>query len=318
MLANLIIGLREGLEAALVIGLILAALRRTGRDDLAPRIWMGVGLAIALCLAIGAALTFGTYSLSEQAQEIITGVLSIVAVGLITWMILWMAATAATMRGRITTEVANAAIGSGRALVAVAFIAVAREGTETALFLWAATRAADDAALAVLGAVLGLLIAVALGWLLFRGLVRIDIARFFAWSGALLVIVAAGVLAYGIHELQEAGVVPGPEQVVPAGVPEGLQWMWGWAFQLGDALPADSLLGSVLTGAFGITASMSWLQVIAWVAYVAIVMTAFVLTLRRRTAAAARTAASRAADSEPVPSGAPPVRDEAETAEAHR
>lgn len=286
MLANVIIGLREGLEAALVIGLIFAALRRTGRSELAPRIWIGVGLAVSLCLAIGAVLTFGTVSLSEQAQEIITGILSIVAVGLITWMVLWMAATAATLRGRISAEVASAAIGSGRALTVVAFIAVAREGVETALFLWAATRASDDTALAVLGAVLGLLAAAALGWLLYRGLVRIDVARFFAWSGGLLVIVAAGVLAYGIHELQEAGVLPGPEQVVPAGVPAGLEWLWGWAFQLGDALPADSLLGAVVTGAFGITASMSWLQVIAWLAYVAVVMTAFVVTLRRRSSPA--------------------------------
>ena len=265
MFANFLIGLREGLEASLVVGILVAYLVRTGRRDLLAKVWSGVGLAVTVSLAAGAALTFGPRGLSFEAQEAIGGVLSIVAVGFVTWMIFWMARTSRSLKGALEGRMDTAIVAGGGSLVVLAALAVGREGLETALFLWAAAKATGDSSRPLIGGALGLAGAVVLGILIYRGAVRMDLGKFFRWTGGLLVFVAAGVLAYGIHDLQEAGILPGVNSV---------------AFDVSSTIPPSSWYGTLLKGTFNFSPSTSWLQLIAWVAYVVPVLTMFVLTVR--------------------------------------
>ena len=252
MLANYLIGLREGLEASLVIGILIAYVVRTGRRDLLGAVWTGVGVAAAVSLAAGAALTLGPRGLSFTAQETIGGVLSIAAVGLITWMIFWMGKTARFLKRHLEDGLEKAiALGKG-AIIAMALIAVGREGLETALFLWAGIQAAGSTSAPITGALLGLATAMGLGYLIYRGAVRINLRVFFQWTGLFLIVVAAGVLAYGIHDLQEAGVLPGSETL---------------AFDVTATIPPGSFAGALLKGIFNFSPASTILEVIAWVSY---------------------------------------------------
>lgn len=257
MVGNFLIGLREGLEAALVVSILVAYLVKTHRRHLLPRVWLGVGLAIVVSLAFGAALTFGPRGLTFEAQELIGGTLSIVAVAFVTWMIFWMAGAARNISGELRRAVDNAVDRSPRMLVLLAALAVGREGLETALFLWAATRAAtsvgQSTTVPLLGALLGLIVAVVLGYLLYRGALRINLSKFFAVTGAFLILVAAGVLAYGVHDLQEAGVLPGLHHL---------------AFDVSEQIPPGSALGTLLKGIFNFSPATTWLEFVAWWAYV--------------------------------------------------
>ena len=261
------IGLREGLEAARVVGILVAYLRKIGRDDVLPRIWLGVGLAVALSLAIGAALTFGTYGLSFQAQELIGGILSIVATGFVTWMVFWMLRAARGLSRELRSDVDSHLAGAGWGLVLVAFLAVGREGIETALFIWAAVQASGSTALPLDGAALGIAVAVVLGYLIYRGVLSINLSRFFTYTGVILIVVAAGVLAYGVHDLQEAGVLPGINSL---------------AFDVTAFVPPDSWYGTLLKGTLNFSPATTWLEAIVWVAYVVPVMTIFILKSRQR------------------------------------
>jgi high-affinity iron transporter len=279
VLANFLIGLREGLEAALVVGILVAYLVAIDRRDVLPRLWLGIGLAVGLSAGIGALLTFGSYGLSFQAQETIAGVLSIIATALVTWMIFWMVRSAKGLSHELRASVdstlgsQSAGAGAGWGLVAVGFIAVAREGIETALFLWAAVKASGSTTLPLLGAALGLAGAVSLGFLLYRGVLKINLSRFFAWTGGFLIIVAAGVLAYGIHDLQEAGVLPGADNL---------------AFDVSAVISPDSWFGTFLIGIFNFSPATSWGQLVAWVIYVVPVLTLFIARIRRNSSAAPR------------------------------
>jgi high-affinity iron transporter len=272
MLANFLIGLREGLEAALIVSILIAYLVKSGRRHLLPQIWIGVGIAVAVSLAFGAALTFGPKGLTFEAQELIGGLLSIVAVGFVTWMIFWMAKAARTLSGELRAQLDKAADAGRWSLTVVAMLAVGREGLETALFLWAATEAAaggpGSTAGPLLGAALGLVLAMVLGYLIYRGALKINLGRFFTWTGAFLIVIAAGVLAYGVHDLQEAGLLPGLNNL---------------AFDVSGVIPPTSWYGTVLKGVFNFSPATTVLQAAAWLLYFIPTLAIFLYQKRQRT-----------------------------------
>lgn len=280
MIGNYIIGLREGLEAALIVSILIAYLVKTDRRDLVSRIWMGVGVAVALSIGVGALLTFGTRGLTFTAQEAIGGFMSILAVGLVTWMIFWMAANARHLKGELHSKVDRAAEAGVWGIVLVAFLAVAREGVETALFIWAAARSADDGLAPLFGALLGIATAVFLGYLIYRGALRLNLATFFKWTGFALIIVAAGVLAYGVHDLQEAGILPGLNNL---------------AFDVSSVIEPGTWYAALLKGTVNFSPAMTVLEVAVWLLYVGIVMPLFIRRVRTPKAAPAPATAKVAA-----------------------
>jgi high-affinity iron transporter len=257
---NFLIGLREGLEATLVVSILVAYLVKTGNRARLSAVWTGVAAAVFVSLAFGALLTFTSSSLSFEAQERFGGVMSIVAVGFVTWMIFWMRRTARYLKSELQGRLDAALAMGATALAVTAFIAVAREGLETSLFLWAAAQATGSGATPLVGASLGILTAVVLGYLLYRRAVTINLARFFTWTGAGLILVAGGVLAYGIHDLQEAGDLPG---------------LGSLAFDVSAAVPPDSWYGTLLKGIFNFSPATTWLEAAAWLLYVVPVMVLF-------------------------------------------
>lgn len=285
MFGNYLIGLREGLEAAIVVSILVAYLVKSGRSHLLSRIWAGVAIAVLVSLGFGAALTYGPRGLTFEAQELIGGTLSIIAVGFVTWMIFWMAKAARGLSSELRSRVDVAAETSAWSLVLVAVFAVGREGLETALFLWAATRAATDVSGGstdpLLGAGLGILTAVLMGYLLYRGAVRINLGRFFTWTGAFLIVVAAGVLAYGVHDLQEARFLPGLNNL---------------AFDVSDTIDPSSGLGTLLKGVFNFSPATTTLEAAAWLLYLVPTAILFARMTRRPRPHAATAAAVAQAD----------------------
>ncbi|NHC32854.1 iron uptake transporter permease EfeU [Dermacoccus nishinomiyaensis] len=269
MFGNYLVGLREGLEASLVVVILVAYLVKSGRRHLLGRIWLGVAAAISISLAFGAALTYGPRGLTFEAQEAIGGTLSIVAVGFVTWMIFWMARSARSLSGDLKSHVDRAADASRASLVVVAMLAVGREGLETALFLWAATQAASSgegsSSAPLIGAGLGLLTAVVIACLLYRGALSLNLSKFFTWTGGFLIFVAAGVLAYGVHDLQEGGVLPGLNSL---------------AFDVSEQIPPSSWIGTLLKGTFNFSPATTWFELAVWVAYIAIVLPMFIVRVR--------------------------------------
>ncbi|MFI6154590.1 iron uptake transporter permease EfeU [Kitasatospora sp. NPDC051170] len=252
MFGNYLIGLREGLEASLVVCILIAYLVKTGRRDKLPPVWLGVGSAVVLSMVFGAVLQFGSSQLTFEAQEALGGSLSIISVGLVTWMVFWMRRTARHLKTELHGKL-DAALAMGTtALVVTSFLAVGREGLETALFIWSAVQATDDGWNPLVGAALGLLTSVVLGWLFYRGALKINLARFFTWTGAMLVVVAAGVLAYGVHDLQEAGWLPG---------------LHSTAFDISSTIPKDSWYGTLLKGVFNFQPDPTVLQLVVWLLY---------------------------------------------------
>ena len=266
---NLLIGLREGLEAGLVVSILLAAVRKTTPSDgedgsrvsTAP-IWLGVLGAVMLAGSFAAVLTFSVADLSSRAQEAVSGLLSVFAVGLVTWMIFWMRRTAAGLTAHLRGEVRRAALVGAGALTLTAFLAVGREGLETTLFLWTAARASGQTAAPLVGAAIGIAAAVALCWLLYHRAVRMNVGVFFNRTAIVLIVIAAGVLAYGLGDLQDAGLLP------------GRAWV---AFDLTPHIDPGSWWASIVTGSTELSPKMTVLQVTAWLSYLAVVIPLFVI-----------------------------------------
>ncbi|MFE2145649.1 iron uptake transporter permease EfeU [Streptomyces sp. NPDC059456] len=281
MFGNFLIGLREGLEASLVVCILVAYLVKTGNSRQLPPLWAGVGIAVALSLAFGALLQFGSSTLTFQAKEALGGSLSVLSVALVTWMVFWMRRTARHLKSELQDKLdAALAVGTG-ALVITSFFAVGREGLETSLFIWTAVQATGDGVRPLIGALMGLATSVVLGWLFYKGALRINLAKFFRWTGVMLVIVAAGVLAYGIHDLQEAALLPGLHSL---------------AFDISTTLPPDSWYGTLLKGVFNFQPDPTVLQAVVWGLYLVPVMAFFLAPERSGSAARPKPAAEPAAE----------------------
>jgi high-affinity iron transporter len=260
MLSTFLIALREGLEAALIVGILVAYLVKTGRNHLLAPLWLGVSVALLASLGLGGFLSFTSAELSARGEEFFAGTTSFLAVGFVTWMVFWMKRAARGLREELHGKV-DSAVGTGSLAIAVtAFVAVVREGLETALFIYANFKTVGAASSATIGLVLGLALAVALGYLIYNRAVRINLGKFFQITGTALVVVAAGVLSYGVHEFQELGWLPGGES---------------YAWDVSSLIPKDSLLGATLGGLVGFDNTTSWLQLGIWAIYLTTVIGAY-------------------------------------------
>ncbi|MEE6167380.1 MULTISPECIES: iron uptake transporter permease EfeU [unclassified Mycolicibacterium] len=272
---NLLIGLREGLEAGLVVSILLAAVHKSPLADGARRptapVWLGLLGALTVSASFAAVLSATTSSLGGVGQDIVGGLLSILAVVLVTAMIFWMSRTAAHLSGELSGKVAEALMLGSGALALTAFLAVAREGLETTLFFWTAAKAAGESIGPILGGAVGLAIAVVLCWLLYRRSVRMNLKTFFTRTAVVLIVIAAGILAYGIGDLQTAGWLP------------GRSW---YAFDLSGHISADSWWVTIITGITQLTPRMTVLQVLAWAGYLVVVIPAFLRSSRQAPAPA--------------------------------
>jgi len=259
-LPNLVIGLREGLEIGLVVSILLAAVRRADQGRGTGPVWLGVLSAALLSLGFGAVLAFSRAELTITAQAVFGGLLSLVAVVLVTWMIFWMRRAARGLSGELRDKVGQALTVGATALAMTAFLAVAREGLETALFLWTTVQASGDTVAPLVGAAVGLAVSFLLCWLIVRASVRVNLGVFFSRTAVLLIVIAAGVLSYGVGELQTAGLVPGRSWLV---------------FDLSTVVSTDSWWVSLISGVTNLSPRMTVLQVALYLGYLAVVLTVF-------------------------------------------
>lgn len=267
MIANFLIGLREGLEAALIVGILVAYLNKVQRRDKLKTLWIGVSAAIITSIVTGLIFAFFVTDAPEGTQEAIAGITSLFAVGFVTWMIFWMAKQSRNLAGELHGKMERAMEVSGLTLAGVAFFAVIREGIETSLFLWSATSATGAETNPLLGASLGLATATVLGVLIYKGAVKLNLSKFFAYTGAFLVIVAAGIAAYGIHELQEIGWLP----VLTAK-----------SYDLTAVFPDGSAQEVLLRGTIGFNADPTQLESMVWLLYTGIIGYLFIKANRTK------------------------------------
>ena len=262
MLASFLIMFREGVEAALIVGIIASYLRQTGRIHLMKAIWLGIALATLMCLGVAILLQSTRQDFPQKQQELFAAVIALVAVGVLTWMVFWMKRASRSIKGELHSQVESAIQSGDRwglALIGMAFLAVAREGLETVVFLLATLQQSVGIQVPV-GAFLGYAAAIAVGVGIYQGGIRINLKRFFKWTGAFIILVAAGLLAGAVRALHEAGVWNGLQEIV---------------FDLSNILPTQGLIGSLLAGFFGYNEAPTVGEVIAYLGYLIPVMLLF-------------------------------------------
>jgi high-affinity iron transporter len=275
LFSSALIGLREGLEAALVVSILVAFLVKSDQRAALRWVWGGVGAALLICVGIGTVVAYTIGELPFEQQEIVGGSLSIMAVAFVTWMIFWMRSTARTIAADLRGKLSDALAIGPVAVAVMASLAVGREGLETMAFFYANVRTAEAGTRQpLIGFIIGIAVAVVLGWLIYRGAIRFDLGKFFTYTGVLLVFVAAGILGYGLHDLQEARVLPGLTTL---------------AFDLSGPMPEDSWHGALLKGLLNYSAQTTVLQAVVWVLYVTVVLTIFVWPRKQTVAVATPT-----------------------------
>jgi high-affinity iron transporter len=253
LIPTLVITLREGVEASLIVGIVAAFLVKQGRRDALGYMWVGVGLAVAICVAVAIALRVVGDELPQKEQEGLESIVGFIAVGMITYMIVWMRRHSRGLKAQLEGEVAEAlAVGSATALVGMAFLAVLREGFETAVFLLAAFQDTSDTTAAGAGAVIGLVAAIVLGCAIYFGGVRINLSRFFRITGFVLVLVAAGLLATAVHTAHEAGWINSMQS-------QALDLTW--------LVQPGTVSGSLLTGMLGLQPQPTEIEVLVYLLY---------------------------------------------------
>lgn len=249
---SLLVTLREGLEAGLIVVIILTYLRNAEQRSHWRYVLVGTAAAVGVSAVVGAAIFVAAGKFEGRAEQVFEGSAMLTAVVVLSWMIVWMKSQAPRIRGQLQAQVQSAlAVGSALALAAVPFVAVLREGVETALFMFAATRTATPIE-STLGAAIGLAGALAVSYAFYRGGRRINLRLFFNITGVLLIFFAAGLLAHGIHEFQEAGVVPAV-----------VEHVW----DINSILSDGEGLGEWLKGIFGYNANPSLVEVVAYPLY---------------------------------------------------
>lgn len=256
MLPSYLLSLREGIEAALIIGIVIGALRKIRRTDLVPALWWGVLSAAAVSTLAAVLLTSFGLELEGPAEPIYEGATMLLAAGILTWMIFWMSQQARTLKSELEEGVNKAAASAGgRAIFWLAFVAVVREGVELALFLTASIFATDVLQTAI-GAALGLGTAILLGWSIFAAIVRLDLRRFFQVTGFLLILFAAGLVAHSVHEFNEVGLIPSI-----------IEHVW----DLNSVVSEDSTFGLFLKALFGYNGNPSLTEVLAYLGYLLVI-----------------------------------------------
>lgn len=270
MLPSYLLSLREGLEAALIIGIVFGALQKIRRNDLTPALWLGTLAALGVSILTAVILTLFGLSLEETAEQIYEGVTMLLAAGVLTWMIFWMSNQAKNIKSNLENEVNKAAVTTGkRAIFWVAFLAVVREGVELALFITAAFFAgsqenlSSNTMLTLTGVVLGLGTAVLLGWSLLAATARLNLRRFFQVTGYLLILFAAGLVAHGIHEFNEIGWIPSI-----------IEHVW----DVNAFVNESSVFGEMLKTLFGYNGNPSLTEIIGYLVYLAVTVFFFTRT----------------------------------------
>ncbi|MGX6601959.1 iron uptake transporter permease EfeU [Micromonosporaceae bacterium Da 78-11] len=273
MLATYLIGLREGLEATLVVSILIAFLVKSDRKDRLKQVWAGVAVAVALSVIFGWLLSYTSTTLLQdyKQRELFEAITSVLAVVFVTWMIFWMRKAARSIAGDLRSKLTDALAVGSIAVALMAFLAVVREGLETSLIFYSAVQGASINGGPLYSLLGGIASAVVIGYLMFATAVRINLSVFFTWTGALLILVAAGILKYGVHDFQESNVLPGLNTL---------------AYDISGVLDPSAWYTALLTGMFNVTPTATVLEVIAWAAYGIPVLVIFLRPARQQQPAA--------------------------------